>query len=342
MPAALELAKRPGVRVDVLCPSRANLRFIKSYDPEGLLRPVWIPAQIRDGLFNLPSRKLVHALYGWLIRRYPVLVTTETTSIVLKDDPKFKSLLVRIRHGAGDAATRIDDDRVRKFDLSLVGGEKDKRRLIESGLCTEENCVVAGYAKFELIRPPERLFANDDPIVLYNPHVRPDLSSWFENGAALVRVMEQTRGWNFVVAPHVKLDGARNIRSSAANVRIDYGSVRSIDMTYTQAAAIYLGDASSQVYEFLWNSRPCIFINSHGVDWRSREDFAHFRLGQVIESPDQLGEALERAVELQPKFRPLQEAAVRNSIDKSDRPASHRQADAILDFCERKAREKAD
>lgn len=330
IPAALELAGRPGVRVDVLCPSRAAIRFIRSYDPDRRLRMIWTPASFTDGLFVLPPRKRVQKYYGWLFRRYPVLVTTESTSVRLRDDPKLRSALVRIRHGVGDAATRLDDERVKQFDLSLVGGEKDKRRLTAAGLGREENVVVAGYAKFELVRRPARLFDDDRPIVLYNPHVRPDLSSWPALGESLVREMERLPDWNFVVAPHVKLEGPPEVRSRAANVLIDRGSVRSIDMTYTQAASIYLGDASSQVYEFLRTPRPCIFVNAHGVDWQGRAEFAHFALGQVIERADQLGPALARADALQPQFEPVQRAMMADSIDDSPVPASRRQADAIL------------
>jgi hypothetical protein len=294
LPAALELACR-SVKVDVLCPSWAGLKFIRSFDPEHQLNLIWTPARWRDGLFDVPPRRRVQRLYGWLFRRYPILVTTESTSISLRKDPKFKSKLIRIRHGAGDAATRLDDERVRGFDLSLVGGEKDKRRLIEAGLATDENCIVTGYAKFELVRHPPRIFADERPIALYNAHSRPDLSSWFKDGAALVRQMEKIQGWNFIIAPHIKLEGGPEIQSACDNILIDRGSVRSIDMSYTQAASVYIGDASSQVYEFLVRPRPCIFVNSHHVEWRTGEQFAHFRLGQVIDDPAELPTALSQA-----------------------------------------------
>lgn len=337
IPAALELARQPDLRVDVLCPSRAAIRFIRSYDLERRLRILWTPASLSDGLFALPPRKRVQVLYGWLFRRYPILVTTESTSARLREDPRFHSMLVRIRHGVGDAATRLDDERVKQFDLSLVGGEKDRRRMIAAGLGDEDDVVVAGYAKFELVRPPARLFTDDRPIVLYNPHARPDLSSWFGMGESLVREMERLPDWNFVVAPHVKLEGPPEIRSPASNVLIDRGSVRSIDMTYTQAASIYVGDASSQVYEFLRSPRPCIFVNAHGVDWKGREAFAHFALGQVIDRPEQLGSALAQAHAIQPRFEPLQRAAMADSIDDSPVPASKRQAAAILELIRTRA-----
>jgi hypothetical protein len=332
LPCALELARRPGIRVDVLCPSRAGMRFIRGFDPERRLNMIWTPADWRDGLFELPPRKRVQQLYGWLFRRYPVLVTTESTSVRLRQDPNFRSKLIRIRHGVGDAATRVDDRRVAEFDLSLVGGAKDKQRLIAAGLATEENCIVTGYAKFELVKPPPRLFADDKPIALYNPHCRPDLSSWFAEGEALVREMERIEDWNFIVAPHVKLEGGSDIQSEAPNILIDPGSVRSIDMTYTQAASAYIGDASSQLYEFLIRPRPCIFVNAHRVAWQGDEQFAHFALGQVIERAEELGPALARAAELQPRYEPLQREAIERSIDSSSVPASKRQADAILAF----------
>ena len=333
LPAALELARRPGVWVDVICPSRAGIRFIRQFDLDRLLNMVWTPASLRDGLFDVPRGRVIRA-YRYVFRRYPVLVTTETTSTRIKDDSRFHGALVRIRHGAGDAATRTDDDRIRLFDLTLANGEKDKRRLIEAGQGTDENIVVAGYAKFELLKPPVKLFDNDRPIALYNPHSRPGLSSWFTFGEALVRQMELLPEWNFVVAPHVKLKGPPNPRTSAPNVLIDRGSIRSIDMTYTRAASVYIGDASSQLYEFLSEPRPCIFVDAHGVNWRDDPKFAHFRLGQVIDRPEALGEALARAFELQPQFEPLQRAALADSIDSSPVPASVRQADAILKFAE--------
>ena len=337
LPAALELARRPGVRVDVLCPSRAGLRFVRGFDPDRRLRLIWLPTRLRDGLFDLPPRKRVQRRYRWLFRRYPALVTTESTSARLRDDPKFHSLLIRIRHGVGDAATRLDDSRLDKFDLSLVGGDKDRRRLIAAGLATEENCIVAGYAKFELAQPAPRLFGNDRPIALYNPHCRPDLSSWFLAGEALVREMERMTDRNFVVAPHVKTVGGPEFLSTTPNILVDRGSIRSIDMSYTQAASLYIGDASSQVYEFLRRPRPCIFVNSDGVDWQSDAHHAHWHLGQVIDRPDQLAAALGQAAAMQPRFEALQRAAIARSLDPSPISASERQARAILDFARRRA-----
>ena len=142
--------------------------------------------------------------------------------------------------------------------------------------------------------------------------------------------------WTFIVAPHVKLALGRSLDpSESENIRIDPGSVRSIDMSYTNAADVYIGDASSQVYEFIRDPKPCIFLNLDRINWRDDAFNAHWRLGQVIVDANQIGPALARAAELQPGFEPLQRETLRHSIDSSPVPASERQADAILAFVAR-------
>jgi hypothetical protein len=86
------------------------------------------------------------------------------------------------------------------------------------------------------------------------------------------------------------------------------------------------------VYEFIRTPRPCIFLNLDRLDWRSNPAYAHWHLGQVIESLDELPAALARAKELQPRFEAVQRRMSAASIDHSDVPASERQAQAILKF----------
>lgn len=314
--------------------TRAGLEFVRSYDSSRLLKLklLRVPALNRDGLFNPPGRRLSLLLNYPAIVRFPTLVTTETTSAFLYRLPGFRSRIVHLKHGAGDREGSYNPKHAH-FDLTLVNGPKDKERLIARGFATEEDCQVVGYAKFELIRAPtQALFSNDSPVALYNPHFDETLGSWFRHGASLIAEMERILGWNFVAAPHVKLRDGPNIRSEAPNVLIDRGSIRSIDMTYTESADVYVGDISSQVYEFLRRPRPCIFLNLDRIDWASNENYAHWQLGQVIERVEDLGPALGRAHELRPRFEEAQRRMTSRSIDPSPEPASERQARAILAF----------
>jgi hypothetical protein len=336
LPTALRLAREPGVEVTVLGASPAGLDFIRSYDPEGRLKlkRLKVPSLSPDGLFTPPRRRLTLLLNQHIIRRYPTIVTTETTSGLLKRIPGFRSRLIHLKHGAGDREGGYNPKH-RFADLTLVNGPKDKERLIARGLATAENCEVVGYAKFELARAPERMFPNNNPVAFYNPHFDARLSSWFRHGEALVRQMEAIPDWNFIVAPHVKLKGGPDVRSTSPNVLIDRGSIRSIDMTYTESANVYIGDISSQVYEFLRRPRPCIFLNLDHIDWRSSENYLHWRLGTVIERVEELGPALAAAEERQPGYEQPQRELTAKSLDPSPVPASERQARAILDFIAR-------
>ena len=334
LPAALRLAREPGVEVSVLGSSRAGLDFIRSYDPGGLLdlEKLWAPSLSPDGLFSPPPRLPALLLNHRRIGRFPILVTSETTSGLLRKLPGFRSCLVLIKHGAGDREGSYNAKHA-LFDLILTNGEKHRQALIDRGLARPERCIVAGNAKLELARPPAAsLFADDRPLALYNPHFDPKLSSWFRHGREIIAAMTGLPGWNFVVAPHVKLQRGPDHPASAPNILVDRGSARSIDMTYTQAADVYIGDVSSQVYEFIQRPRPCIFLNFDRIDWRDDPAFAHWSLGQVIEKPGELAPALARAHDLQPRFVQAQQRLRDFSMDRSDQPASERQARAILDF----------
>ena len=337
LPAALRLAAEPGIKVTVLVSSQAGQEFIRSHDREGQLhvKRLRAPSLRRHGLFNPPPRVPVLLMNARAISRYPTIVTTETTSSLLRRLPGFRSETIHLKHGAGDREGSYNPKHA-AFDLTLVNGAKDKQRLIERGLGSADNVRVVGYGKFEIVRAPsEPLFPDARPVAFYNSHFDRRLGTWTRHGREIVRALENIPGWNFVAAPHVKTRGGRTIRSDAPNVIIDRGSVRSIDMTYTQAAAVYIGDISSQVYEFLRTPRPCIFLNLDRVDWRSDPAYSHWKLGQVIENLDELPAALGRAMELQPQFEAAQRQMFAASIDAGDGAASERQAQAILAFVRR-------
>ncbi|MFL6753364.1 MAG: glycosyl transferase [Sphingomicrobium sp.] len=334
LPAALRLASEPGIRVTVLVSSEAGEQFIRSFDPDGRLsiKRLRTITFRKHGLFNPPMRGLALLLNALTIERYPILVTTETTSSFLRWLPGFRSKMIHLKHGAGDREGGYNSKHAH-YDLTLVNGPKDKQRLIERGLGTEDNIRVVGYGKFELVRTqPAPLFDNGRPLALYNPHFDSKVDTWARHGRDVVRTMESIPDWNFVAAPHVKLRGGPNIRSRAENVMIDRGSIRSIDMTYTQAADVYIGDVSSQVYEFIRTPRPCIFLNLDGIDWRANPAYSHWHLGQVIDRLEELQAALARAHEIQPQFEELQRKMSAASIDQTEVPASQRQAEAILEF----------
>lgn len=280
------------------------------------------------------------------------LVVAERTSTLLKRLPGRKPFLIHIPHGAGDRA-RGFEKRIRFFDHIIVAGRKDRRRMIEAGVASERNCSVSGYIKAAAIselRPATpRLFANSRPVVLYNPHFNPHLSTWRKHGALLLEAFGRQDRFNLIFAPHIRLfEGApaavrARIEGLAApdRILIDLGSEKSTDMTYTRAADIYLGDVSSQVYEFLLQLRPCVFLSAGPVEWKDNPDFAHWRYGDVCSTVPEAMEAIDLASRRHSLYLPAQRAGVEEALGAHRADTLDRAASIIMDVLRSRDRSPA-
>lgn len=264
----------------------------------------WVDPLISALTFERKKQILRHNLP--FFRRCDALVSPELTCLRLKTVHGLHHLqMILAPHGAGDRAVSYDP-RIAEFDHVLVPGEKTFQRMLSEGCIRAADASIVGYAKFAALSGmlEQRFFANDRPVALYNPHFEPRLSSWHRQGRAVLDHFVHRDDYNLILAPHVILF-KRYLRHRAwlprrqfaDHVLVDRGSERCIDMSYTCAADLYIGDVSSQVYEFIYLPRPCIFINAHGVDWHSDPNYAHWHLGDVIEHVDQLGAAIAQAPE---------------------------------------------
>lgn len=288
-------------------------------------------------------------------RSLDVMVVAEKTSLILrKVHGLIRPLLVHTRHGAGDRAIGFDRHSA-GFDHVLCSGEKIRQRLIRDAGVSADNISLVGYPKFDIARPSVQLLGGPTrrPVVLYNPHPSPHLSSWYRHGRAVLDFFVDNDDYQLIFAPHVMLFERRFVISidklridmpgrvderylRSPNIHIDLGSRASTDMSYTTAADIYLGDVSSQVYEFLHRPRPCLFLDSHGVDWRGDANFAHWTAGPVIRDPGQLASGLRQALNTHAaQYLPVQQELRAKSLDITDVPPSQRAVDALLQFVER-------
>lgn len=288
-----------------------------------------------------------------LFREYDALVVPERTSLLLKTRFGLTRLkLIHTRHGAGDRSQSWRAE-LRDFDFILLSGPKARDRLLKLGHIREGGYAVIGYPKFDTIdfqaKTSARMFPNDRPTVLYAPHFDPMLSSWYDMGPAIVDYFVKNQDFNLIFAPHPMLFRWRmhislhpfrvrlrpNIAEKAAaapNIKIDLSSAALVDMTYTLGADIYLGDVSSQIYEFLWKPRPCIFVDAQHLPWRGNPDFLDWTAGPVVSSIRELGTALSTAMATHDRYRKIQEDLFCATFDLTDTPSSERAADAILQF----------
>ncbi|WP_244192178.1 hypothetical protein ACM0P6_04510 [Komagataeibacter sucrofermentans] len=276
----------------------------------------------------LPFRRIANLRENVrLFSRFDALVVPETTSALLKSHFRLDIKLIYFPHGAGDRSIGFRDV-TRFFDLVLLPGEKTRERMQASRLIRPDAHSVVGYPKFDIVdlSRRRRFFDNDRPTVLYNPHFDPVLSSWWDMGLEVLDWFARQDDYNLIFAPHVMLF-RRNLHTSVehrrlrlrrmipqkirnlSHILIDTGSANSVDMSYVRGADIYLGDVSSQIYEWIYRPRPCIFLNSHGARWRDNPNYAHWNMGQVIDRVDELPHALAVAQAQQELYAPRQQEA---------------------------------
>ena len=332
-PVAAELAARAG-DVTAYVADDADARAIRDIfarlgAPHIPIRIMALPRWWR-GIGIRPSKTL--RLLGWSreLRAHDAIVTAERTTTRLQHLPGRMPPMIHIPHGAGDRAVGFEA-RLRRFAHVIVAGPKDRRRMIAEGLVHPDRCSVSGYVKLAAVhkiapKPPRNLGLDPSrPTILYNPHCSATLGSWGRMGYDLVDRITADGRFNLILAPHVRLrermDEAdiQAIEALAVpgRVLVDLGSARSCDMTYTRAADLYLGDVSSQVYEYLATPRPCVFLDPARTAWSGNPDFSMWRYGAVARDIDEAMVELGRAGARHASFLEAQEQGVADALGSS-------------------------
>lgn len=350
LPIAAEMAAA-GSEVDVAVASPDHLRMVEQvaraypgFAPNvTLLGQRGVARWLRDwGLFRNPRLPILFGALSFL-RQFDAIVVPERTTTAIRHFLSRRTRLIFTPHGAGDRAITFDP-RDRHFDFVLVAGEKSEQRMLDAGTIRPGCYAVNGYVKLDLMprlqKMREPLFANGRPTILYAPHFRRSLSSWDRFGRDLIAWFAAQDRYNLVVAPHIRLFAEASEAERDAVMRlaipgkilIDLHSDRLFDMSYTSGADIYIGDVSSQVYEFLATPRPCVFLNAHRVEWEGDPDYLFWTLGDVVDDLSELPGALDRAPARHPLYADAQRERLAESIGGDPAGAARRGAEAISRF----------
>ncbi|MDB5701605.1 MAG: hypothetical protein JWL66_1804 [Sphingomonadales bacterium] len=291
------------------------------------------------------SRKAALAANLETIAGLDALVATERTSLWARRKLGARApAFIYIPHGAGDRGVTYHPE-LAQFDLLLVPGEKYVNEATAHHLVHAGNAIrIIGYPKFDMVShdSPPRLFNNDNPVFVYNPHFDPHLSSWYDFGPELIDWFAVHSEFNLVVAPHVMLFRKRfhwsleyrtgrfrpdiPVSAKVPNILVDIDSPRLFDMSYMRAADVYIGDASSQIYEFMTTPRPAFFLDPHGTPLH------HWLAGPIAKSLDALTALLPDYRSVVAQFASAQRALIAETFDPSPVLASQRGADAIAGF----------
>lgn len=364
LPIALALAEAGRARVTLAVTTDKVERHLRAIAGPALGRC----EVVRLGLRSAISKALVGTLEGAVparkllvyrdnldfFRGFEALVVSEKTSLLLKTRYGLDRLrLIHTRHGAGDRAIGFNPESA-QFDLVLVAGPKIARRLSDEAKVPADRIAIVGYVKFDLYgdKPAVSPFADPaKPVVLYNPHPSPKLSSWYRMGPNVLESFYRSDRYNLIFAPHVMMfarewtvtiapPAVRRMRkppqryANASHMHIDLGSAASTDMTYTNLADVYIGDVSSQVYEFLYRPRPCLHLNAHGISWQGDPAYKHWQAGPVADAGVDIIAAVDEAIASHADFLPTQRDLLADTFSVTGEPASARAARAIWTLLE--------
>ncbi len=337
----------PQIQVEIAATSAGHLDYIQGMlDGLGgapvtlrLLPPAWLRRLSKNAP---PPKALMLALNAARLSAYDAVVTPERTTALLRKLGVRRTALVYTQHGAGDRGGPFEP-RLRAFDLVMAAGPKQRDRMVDEGWVKPEACAMVGYPKFDLVDalPPSAVPAFEKPLptVVYNPHFHETLGSWPAFGLSILEQFAADERFNLVFAPHVRLfETASEAEHRAVarfaghpRIHIDLGGPAAFDMTYTRSADLYLGDASSQVYEFLRTPKPCLFLNPAHADWKGDESFHHWRYGPVLETADGVCDATAAAFAGHGDYLDAQTTGVAETFDLTDEASSLRAARAIVD-----------
>jgi hypothetical protein len=373
--AAQMVEHYPAMQVIAACGTPAIRSLIETLLPSGTAKKIcWetlsIPAIVNRLLapMNLiaPVRRVARLYYNLeLFAGVDIVVSTERTCLRVKRTlgtraPRF----AYVPHGSGDRNVAYHPE-LQQFDLFLLSGQKLVDEMAARGIATPDQCRLIGYPKFDIIDrdATPRFFDNDRPTFLYNPHFDPHLSSWYDHGIDILEYFRvHADRYNLIFAPHVMLFRKKlhisleyhtaRIRPdipaqfhTCPNILIDTASARLFDMSYTLAADAYIGDMSSQVYEFLIRRRSCFFIDTHSDKAHSNASgdmtaelplpYAFWGNGPVCQSAKELFALLPDRRETAMKYRAAQDRLFAYTIDDNQVVmATRRGADALINYVE--------
>lgn len=348
-PIAYELSKDESLRVTIYYQSQDTLRVLNELariypHNQVILKHLGCGAierirmKIRGRTY--PRTRVLYKKHKNELSSNEVLVSSSFGISYLRKISAYEnSKLVMCFHGAGDGGiANIPWD---TYDLLLVSGEKYKDFLLKQNHLLADKIENVGYVKFEgCTSTPKKdyIFKNNNPTVLYNPHHNLKYSSLYCWGDKIFDYFAKNCQYNLIIAPHVliynrNLGLVKEIKSKVSGFKniffTENSDLRCFNMQLIKQSDLYLGEYSSQVYEFLEKPKACLFLNPNKVAWQKNQEFTMWKMGNVVTDFSNFEHFLEKSFKNPAEFSKDQEKLLAYTFRKKDGLAAFRATTAI-------------
>lgn len=187
--------------------------------------------------------------------------------------------------------------------------------ILSPGVSTNKymNCIdapIVGSIKLQEIQKQNNkdvneieIFKNNRKTVFFNPHFNKKIGaySWYKFGFDILDFFKKSKDFNLIFAPHINLKD--NIQLDRLeqyykydNIHIDIDSDRLTNLFYGKYTDIYLGDVSSQLFEFIaLKPRRCILFE---LDNPSEENLFSYEMCELVSDIDSLVYVLNKEFDI--------------------------------------------
>lgn len=299
-----------------------------------------IPNNVRFVKIRYPGYNKIDFKISWAVF-WCRLGMYKPKAVVVTDyfDNVFRQLLVKtfwvyIPHGlvSGEFAS---DPHIRNYDFVILPGKRDLEEL-ERRIGRLENSMAIGYSKLDYFKyhqvEPRKLFNDSKPVILYNPHFKEQLSSFFNKGLDLLESLSRTGKYNVIFMPHPDLARKHpDLMKKARQIQgVEVICRPKINLDYMMISDIYIADVTSSVFEWLYFNKPVLFFNTKRIKWQNNRYYLTWVLGSVVEDTPVMLEAVSHALGHPEEFQERRKELFNKTFFNNEQNVSKIIANSIL------------
>jgi len=245
-------------------------------------------------------------------------------------------------HGTGDGKYTFNND-LSNYDCTFITSRKMYEQYKNFGILkTLKTYLIVDYCKFDYLfynqNKDLKIFNNELPIVLYNPHYNKKISSFYKDGENIVNKIIKSDKYNLILSPHPLvnswhfIDRIKMKFPKSDNFYKDWSSIHKVNFDYMKIADIYLGDVSSSSYEWLYFNKPMVFFNSYNIKWDENPYYKFWHMGYVINNINDLIPTLDKSLKKPDAYLKIRSAIKDYTFGKIDGKASYHTAKQLYEL----------